>query len=499
MRIVVDTRPSDTPSIRCGRGSQGSRVWRFRRRLSLIAVLAALTFHTTAWAQFGGPGGGMGGGGSAADPPPMERPDFNERVWAEGGPTFTPADGELVAEVRVEGNETVSTNHVMSMLRTRPERVFDPDTVESDVRRLASRGLFRDVKILTKRTPQGVIVTFRVAERPMIRYVRFVGNESVKEKTLHKEVGIRAGDPMNSYSVEDARRKIENLYHRRGYPQAMVEIFEGNRAEDKGVVLAISEGNIERILDVEFIGNTIASDGRLKTQIQSKPGILWYFFRGKVDRDKIDQDVERLTRYYRSLGYFQARIGRELDFTNSGKWLKLKFVIHEGPRYVVRNVQVNGASRYRSEDLVKYLNLKSGQPFMMADMNRDLNQLRDLYGSQGFVYVDVQADPRFLEEPGKIDLTYNIEEGQQFRVGEINVNIAGDNPHTRRMVVMNRLGIRPGDIVDIRKVRNGERRLGASQLFETNPAMGDPPSITLGTPDYGAGAANIAGRPMTNY
>ena len=434
----------------------------------------------------------MSGGGAAQDPPPIERPNFKERVWAEGGPSFTLKDGELVAEVRVEGNETVSTNQVMTMLRTRPERVFDPDVVESDVRRLASRGLFRDVKILTNRTPKGVIVTFRLTERPMIRYVRFVGNDSLREKTLRKEVGIRPGDPMNRYSVEDARRKIENLYHRRGYPKALVEIFEGDKAEDKGVVLAISEGNIERILDVEFVGNTVASDARLKTQIQSKPGYLWYFFRGKVDREKIDQDVDRLTRYYRNLGYFRARIGRELDFSASGKWLTLKFVIDEGPRYVVRNVQVNGAARYRGQDLVNYLNLKSGEPFLMAKMNQDLNQLRDLYGSQGFVYVDVQADPRFLEEPGMLDLIYNIEEGQQFRVGDINVNIAGDNPHTRRMVVMNRLGIRPGDIVDIRKIRDGERRLGASQLFETNPAMGEPPSITLGTPNYGANAANIA-------
>ena len=83
-----------------------------------------------------------------------------------------------------------------------------------------------------------------------------------------------------------------------------------------------------------------------------------------------------------------------------------------------------------------------------------------------------------------------VEEGQQFRVGEINVNIAGENPHTRRTVVLNRLSFRPGDVIDIREIRNSERRLQASQLFETNPAMGDPPKISLGTPSLDA--ANIA-------
>lgn len=460
------------------------------RSMRAAALAAVFALAAPLAAQPGSPS--MGGGG--ASPPPLERPDFQSRVWEEGGPQFGLVNGVLVADVRVAGNETISTNRVMALLKTRPDRVFDPEVVEADVRRLASRGLFQDVKVLTSRVPQGVVVTFQLAERPMMRYVRFVGNRKLSEKLLRKESGIKPGDPLNLHAVEDARRKLQDLYHTRGYPKALVEIFEGDRPGDQGVVFAVSEGNIQRVLDVEFVGNTIASDARLKTQIQSKPGILWYFFRGKVDRDKIDQDVERLTRYYRGLGYFQARVGRELDYSASGQWLKLKFVIHEGPRYEVRDIRISGASRFDANELVAQMNLTEGQPFHLGKMNRDLNQLKDLYGSQGFVYVDVQADPRFLEEPGKLDLVYNIEEGQQFRVGEINVNIAGENPHTRRGVVRNRVSLRPGDIVDIRKIRNSERRLGASQLFETNPTIGDPPSITLGTPDFGAGAENIARR-----
>ena len=34
--------------------------------------------------------------------------------------------------------------------------------------------------------------------------------------------------------------------------------------------------------------------------------------RGKVDRSKIEADVAKLTAYYRSFGFFKARIGREL-------------------------------------------------------------------------------------------------------------------------------------------------------------------------------------------
>jgi outer membrane protein insertion porin family len=273
------------------------------------------------------------------------------------------------------------------------------------------------------------------------------------------------------------------LYHTEGYPQTTVSLLEGDQPGDKGLVLLINEGQIERVASVTFEGNVIASDGRLKTQIESKPGFLWYFFGGKVDRAKLDADVQKITAYYRSLGYFRARVGREITFDDSGKWLDLKFVIDEGPRYVVRNVSVEGNTKFASEPLVEFLKLKSGKYFNQAEMNRDLNTIVDLYGSQGHVFADVQADPRFLEEPGQLDVVYRIQEGDVFKVSEINVHIAGEFPHTRQTVVLNRLGFRPGDILDSRKIRDAERRLKSSQLFEINPAEGEPPRIAVRPPD----------------
>jgi outer membrane protein insertion porin family len=58
-------------------------------------------------------------------------------------------------------------------------------------------------------------------------------------------------------------------------------------------------------------------------------------------------------------------------------------------------------------------------------------------------------------------------------------------------VVLDRLSFRPGDIVDIREVRNSERRLKASELFIRDPAEGDPPRIVIRPPNL-ADASNIA-------
>jgi outer membrane protein insertion porin family len=332
-----------------------------------------------------------------------------------------------------------------------------------------------------------------VIERPLINEVLFVGNRNYSDKKLKKESGLGKGEALNIYMVQEARRKVEEFYRSKGFAKARVAIAEGDKSTDRRVVLRIDEGWIERIWEVRFVGNDpdLVSDARLKTLIQSKPGVLKYLLRGKVDYAQIEEDQQRLLAYYRELGYFNARVSREVVYDDSRQWMTLTFVIDEGIRYKIRNVSVVGNKKYASEELIKYLELKEGQFFNLGEMKRDENMLRDVYGGQGHIFAEIEASPRFLEQPGQLDLVYQIEEGELFRVGKINIHVAGDSPHTRRDVILNRLSLRPGDIVDIREVRASERRLKASQLFVTNPAEGTPPRIVIRPPEL-AEAASMA-------
>ncbi|MFM8803975.1 MAG: hypothetical protein ACKOK8_08710, partial [Planctomycetia bacterium] len=71
----------------------------------------------------------------------------------------------------------------------------------------------------------------------------------------------------------------------------------------------------------------------------------------------------------------------------------------------------------------------------------------------------------------------------RYRVGKINVRIRGEHPHTRHSTVLNRLSLRPGDILDIRKLRDDERRLKASSLFLADAAKGEGPRIVFSKPE----------------
>ena len=341
-----------------------------------------------------------------------------------------------------------------------------------------------------KNTDEGIIVTIEVTERNTIGQVEFIGNRGIADRTLKKETGLEDGKPLDVHEIRLAKSKIEDLYKEKGYPRTQVEIVEGGETGDNKVVFLIHEDEKQRIWKVDFEGNTIASDARLRHFIKSKPGIL-KVFGGLVKRDEIDQDINRLTSYYRSLGFFNARIGREIVESNDGRWLTLQFIVNEGPRYRVRSVSFIGNSSFSEEQLTQILELKpslniktGGQPeFNVAKMNQDTVSLRDLYGSQGFVFSKVEVEPRFLEEPGLLDLVYKIDEGKQYRVGEINVYFEGDFGLTKREVVLNRMSVRPGDLIDAREIRNSERRLGSAQIFAAGAPGTQAPRIVVRPPE----------------
>jgi outer membrane protein insertion porin family len=418
------------------------------------------------------------------------------------GPSLSATD-EPVADIRIVGNSTIPTSKILNELQTRVGRPFDPALIQRDIRTLTARGWFVDVQPTYQQTPAGRVVTLKVAERPVVRYVEYLGNSGLRTKKLQQETDLKVGGPVDPYAVQEAKRKLIDLYRRNGFNNAQVSVLEGDKPTDHGIVFVINEGASQKIWKVEFVGNEFLSASRLKTKIDSKPPLMM-LFKGYVDREQIDGDVNKLTAFYRSFGYFDARIGRQLEFDEKNKWLTLRFVIHEGQRYEVESVAFIGNKIFSGDSLTTGVDMKPDpkdrtavaklyhmvkplapgpQPFEQDRMNSDVAWLKELYGSQGYIFADVRAEPIFLEEPGKLRLMYHIDEGKRWRVGNIFVHIQGDNPHTKIQTALNRLSIRSGEIADIRELRASERRLQASGLFMADPAKGVMPKITYHIPE----------------
>ena len=391
--------------------------------------------------------------------------------------------GMPVISIEFKGNRYLTAEKLYGTIKTRIDRSFDSAIIKEDVRGLYRTGLIRDVRLLTKTTAQGVQLTFEIFERPTINTVRFIGNRMFLDNKLTKQSDLRGGDALDIFAIEDAKRKIEELYHEKGHPKAHVTILEGNKSDQRNVVFYIDEGPREKIAKIEVVGNDprLATDARLKTQLQAKDKLTNWLYGGDYVPKAIDADVQQLISYYRNLGYFQATAGRQIEYDESGHWVTLRFIVNEGPRYRIGSISIQGNNRVSSPTLQPLLTIQNGDYFNRSELSTVLESLKDLYGKLGFIYSTVTPDIRFKEIPGELDVIFQIVEGDQFKIGRIDAHISGLNPHTKNAVVLNRLSLIPGYLANNREVKASERRLRFSSLFNSDPSQGTPPSIVIRT------------------
>jgi outer membrane protein insertion porin family len=409
---------------------------------------------------------------------------LNQQFYVDSSLDGQLGQRQVVQDVVIEGNRRVPDAEILRQLKTRPGRYFDPDLLHQDVQAIWKMSTIRRVHgPFLNRSAEGITITFQVEEHPFISELKFVGNRVLSDSYLRKETGLEEGKPLNDFEVRMGRDKIEELYRTRGHVYSSVEILKDS--DPTRVVYVIYEDKRRSVRSVSFEGNTIATDARLRVIVKTKAQTL-RLFGGQLDREQVDRDVKLLEAYYFSLGYFSVKVGRDISADTDAGTANVKFVINEGPRYRIRNIRFEGVALYSPQELLDQLKLKPSDtemPYFNGDsMNEDVITLRDAYGSVGHIFADVQAQPHFLAEPGLIDIVYRIEEGKAYRVGRVNVHIDGDGI-TRRNVVLNRVTQKPGDLIDIRKIRQSERLLKSAELFGDPQKPGEQPRIVIRPPD----------------
>lgn len=410
-------------------------------------------------------------------------PQTSEQMKQEEEQQHLQYEGLPVASIEFKGNQFLTGERLYGTIKTRIDRSFDAAIVQEDVRALYGTGLIRDVRLLVKKSNLGLHLTFEVFERPTIATVRYIGNRMYLDKKLTKETNLKAGDALDLFTIEDATRKIQELYHDHGFPKAHVSVLEGLKPGERDVVFYINEGPREKIAAIEVVGNDphLAQDARLLTLFESKAKLSNWIIGGDYIPSKVESDMAKLIGYYRNLGYFQATVGRQIDYDDSGHWVTLRFIVNEGPRYRITSMRVEGNQKVSNASLNKLVSIQPGDYFLRGQLNNDIDALRDLYGKLGYIYSQVTPDIRFQENPGELEVVFDIDEGEQFKVGEIDVHISGISPHTKNSVVLNRLSLIPGYLASNQEVRSSERRLRHSSLFNDGAMMGSPPTIVVRT------------------
>lgn len=391
--------------------------------------------------------------------------------------------GRKIDKVEVRGNKDVPSNTILNLIRTRASEPLDPTTVQDDYQRIYELRRFANVEAQVQPTETGVIVAFIVTEQRTIKSVRFRGNLSLESTALSNALSIRANESIDNFRIALARRAIEQLYKSKNHPLASVSIDADALSKDGELIFVISEGPAVHIRNVDFIGNKSFTEDRLKSKIQSR-SYLWILRSGTLDEDQLDDDVAAVREYYRSKGFFDARVGRRVLYSADQSAAQVEFLIDEGPRYVIEKVTFVGNTSLPEAELRKDLRMVEGSPYDSEIVDRDVRKVVDHFAPLGFIYepglndpdfLTIRTEQRFQLKPGTIELVYRISEGKPFKLG--NIEVRGNSRTKDKVVLREFRNFAPGDLFNATAIREATERLKSIGLFErakVTPVGNDP-------------------------
>ena len=384
----------------------------------------------------------------------------------------------VVESVDVTGNRRLRKDDILYWVQTRPGDVYNPDQVERDYQAILQLGFFDKTatRVLTETGPRGgVALIFEVRELPIIRDLTFEGLKSVPESDVLKafrerRVGVSKESTYDPVKSRNAIRVMKELLAAGGHPNATIEERkEEVSATSIAVTYVVNEGDRVRVVEIQFEGNQVFSDGSLRGAMKyvKEAGLITRFKGSDIlDREKLDVDLRLVDNYMRAKGYLQARHGEPrveslgprrtgfpvlpLPFLSSvDEGLRVTIPIVEGKVYRLGEFKVEGNSIFSEAQIRAVIGLEKGDIANGEKVSKGLfENLKKFYGGQGFIEYTAEPVPTFKDNPqnpneGIVDFAVTIEEGKQFTLRRL--EFIG-NTFTRDNVLRREVLINEGDI-----------------------------------------------------
>ena len=222
-----------------------------------------------------------------------------------------------------------------------------------------------------------------------------------------------------------------------------------------------------KVSSFTFKGNEAVTSAQLKQVLatQGSSRLPWgqrHYF----SREQFEADLKRIVAFYTDRGYPEARVTSfNAQLNEDQTAVKIDVTIAEGEPTRAERIVLEGFESLPDEHrttLDTMLPLKVGQPLdralLQASRETALDELRD----HGHPYASV----RMFESPGSDDrhrvITFRADPGPVARHGEIEIS---GNSSVSDNVVRRQLTFKPGDLYQLSKLRESQRRLYGLELF----------------------------------
>jgi outer membrane protein insertion porin family len=358
-------------------------------------------------------------------------------------PEAAQPSGVAIRRILVEGNQRIEPATISSYLQVSPGDTFDPERVDMSIKTLFATGLFADVQI----EQRGGDLVVSVIENPIINRVIFEGMRTLDEEDLEDEVQARPRSVFTPARAQADVQRIIEVYRRNGRFAAQVtpqvRELDQNRVD---LIFEVDEGPVTGVRDINFIGNEVFSDRRLRDAIVTTESTWWNFFSNNdnYDPDRLEYDREQLRQYYNNRGYADFRVVSAVaELTPDQKDFFITFTVDEGVRYEFGEIRVQTELNRLPESLLRSaIPIRSGAEFRGEQIEDAIDAMTYVAGTVG--YANVQITPVVERDRAnqKVNITFEVDEGPRVFIERI--DIVG-NTRTVDRVIRRELRVAEGD------------------------------------------------------
>ena len=259
---------------------------------------------------------------------------------------------------------------------------------------------------------------------PVNSVVRVVvkGNKNVKNDLVTAVMSLM---PKTEYTEQKAQNDFKKIYNL-GY-FSYVEIAKNTDPEGVEIIVSVKEKPL--IEDIVYSGIKEVGKGDLETETGFAKGEPY-------DPSALKKAVNRILAKYKEKGYYLATLTYEVKEDEKAGFVKVVFNITEGRHMFVSNIKFIGLKNFTESILKGKMDTAEAAFLVPGTYNEetlqgDFQKIVNFYKSEGYYFAGIVAHKvTFDDTKEKIFIEITVEEGDQYKFGEVEFRVTNDKIYT---------------------------------------------------------------------
>ena len=350
---------------------------------------------------------------------------------------------EIVDKIIIEGNKRISEETIKIYGDIELNKDYSENDLNKILNNLYKTNFFENVEVNIEKSTLQIVLK----EYPTINQLIIFGEPSKKFKDqIRKVINLKEKRSFIQSSLNKDINLIKKLYSSIGYNFSKVntKIRELDN-ENLDLIFEIDRGNKTKISTIKFIGNNQVRSNRLRQVIASEEDKFWKFLTNNTvfNEEAVSLNKRLLVNYYKSIGFYDAKVESNIAEINEDKNVNLIFSIDEGKRYFIKKISTNIDDVLDAElffPLKKIFSEFAGNYYSPFKIKKMLEEIDVIIENNDLQFVEHSVS----EEVGidSINIVFNIFEGKKELIERI--NITGNNI-TNEDVIRGELIVDEGD------------------------------------------------------